>query len=163
VSRPSHAEIVVDAGEGVLALRIRSISARLARSAMVMFAIPFPFEFNVPPRRLLNASPPATDGWTGFCCAAGRVLGVIGLEFVGVDADESMENTSFCGRRAALFSCGDGVPSFWGVGFEGAVVFHRSAKESAMPKNLKYCTSNKESRRDLCLDRTTTPFDFASL
>lgn len=61
LSRPSHAEIVVDAGCGVLALRKRSISARFARSAIVMFAIPFPFELSVPPKRLLNASPPELE------------------------------------------------------------------------------------------------------
>jgi hypothetical protein len=78
-----------------------------------MFAVPFPFEPSVPPRRLLNASPPIDDcDWTGFCCTAGLVLGVMGREF-GVDAEESIENTSFCGRRVpALFNCGDAAPSF---------------------------------------------------
>lgn len=100
---------------------------------------------------MLNASPDDNeeeediglmdcDFDVGLAAGEEEEEGVIGREF---EAEESMEKTSCCCAFLPLFIMMFVVaePSFGGggVGLMGAVVFHRSANESAMMLNRIIC------------------------
>lgn len=103
-----------------------------------MLAVDFPLD---PANKSLKASPDPLEGCTGLGDEPfdlGVVVRVVGIE---EPVEESMENAS--GRRYALFpAAGSDVgageeraevdiePSV--CGFDGAVVFHKSANESDM-------------------------------